>query len=272
VKELRAPAKINLALIVGPPRPDGKHEIASVYERIDLADRVTLEAADVLEVCGFEYDTLVTSALQELADRAGVKPGWRVTIEKHIPVAAGLGGGSSDAASALRLANGQLERPLPPEALHDLAASIGADVPFFLTEGAQFGEGDGSRLTPLDLPREYVVVIVLPRRVAKASTTAMYAEFDARGGEFGFEERRQVLLDELRGISRVTDLGELPPNDLASSPLTTELRHVGAFRADVTGSGPALYGLFETERDARSAASTLERLGRCWVAFPTWYG
>jgi 4-diphosphocytidyl-2-C-methyl-D-erythritol kinase len=272
VKGLSAPAKINLALIVGALRPDGKHEVATVYERIDLADRVTLEAANALEVRGFEQDTLVASALWELASRVGVEPGWRVTIEKHIPVAAGLGGGSSDAASALRLANAQLERPLPPETLRDLAASIGADVPFFLAEGAQLGEGDGSRLTPLHLPREYVVVVVLPRGSAKASTAAVYAEFDARRGEIGFEERRQELLDRLGRISLATDLGDLPPNDLTSSPLTTELCLAGAFRADVTGSGPALYGLFETEPEARRAASILERWGRCWVAFPTWYG
>lgn len=269
MRALSAPAKINLALIVGPPRPDGKHEVVTVYDRIDLADKVTLEPASALEIRGFVHDTLVASALRGLADRAGVEPGWRVTIDKRIPVAAGLGGGSSDAASALRLANALLDRPLSGEELHDLAASVGADVPFFLADGAQLGEGDGSVLTPLELPRDYVVVIVLPGDAGKASTAAVYAAFDARRGDIGFEERRTVLFDRLGRISRATDLAELPPSDLASSPVASELHRLGAFRADVSGSGPALYGLFEAEREALGAASILERVGRCWVAFPS---
>ena len=105
VTTLAAPAKINLALVVGPRRDDGKHELVTVYERIELADTLSLEPADELEVEGFPADTLVTQALTALASAAGVEPAWRITIEKRIPVGAGLGGGSSDAAAALTLAN-----------------------------------------------------------------------------------------------------------------------------------------------------------------------
>ena len=100
-----APAKVNLALVVGPPRDDGKHEVLTVLQRVDLVDRIDLTTARELRVEGFEGDTLVTAALGELAQAADVEPHWRVRIEKKIPVAAGLGGGSSDAATALRLAN-----------------------------------------------------------------------------------------------------------------------------------------------------------------------
>ncbi len=100
-----APAKINLALVVGPRRDDGKHEVATILQRIDLCDRVTVEPAQSLEVQGFARDTIVARALSALADAAGVRAAWRARIEKRIPVAAGLGGGSSDAATALRLAN-----------------------------------------------------------------------------------------------------------------------------------------------------------------------
>src|SRR5581483_6137280 len=107
VAPVRAPAhaKINLALVVGPHRPDGKHEVATVLQRLALCDWIDVEPAGELAVEGFPEDTLVAGALRRLAEAAGVEPCWRARIEKHLPVAAGIGGGSSDAATALRLAN-----------------------------------------------------------------------------------------------------------------------------------------------------------------------
>ena len=137
MKRAAAPAKINLALVVGPARPDGKHEVATVLQRVDLGDRVTIEPATTLTVTGFTGDTLVREALGSLAAAAGVEPRWRATIAKRIPVAAGLGGGSSDAATALRLANETLDNPLRSGELHSLAAGLGADVPLKDQSGAQ---------------------------------------------------------------------------------------------------------------------------------------
>jgi 4-diphosphocytidyl-2-C-methyl-D-erythritol kinase len=267
-----APAKVNLALVVGPPRDDGKHEVLTVLQRIDLVDRIELEEAQGLHVEGFEQDTLVAAALRELARGTGVEPGWRVRIEKRIPVAAGLGGGSSDAATALRLANATLAEPLPDEELRRLAAQIGADVPFFLADGPQLGSGDGSELELLELPQDFWVALLLPRGAAKTSTRDVYAAFDARHDVAGFAERRQALLDGLAKVERPRDLAALPPNDLASSPLVEEIRATGAFRADVSGAGPALYGLFQQRSDADAAKRALRRLGRTWLAAPAWYG
>jgi 4-diphosphocytidyl-2-C-methyl-D-erythritol kinase len=270
----RAPAaaKINLALVVGPLRDDGKHEVMTVLQRIDLVDRIELEEADELRVEGFDGDTLVAAALRELARAAGVDPRWHVRIEKRIPVAAGLGGGSSDAATALRLANATLSDPLPDGELRALAARIGADVPFFLADGPQLGSGDGSELAPLDLPQDFWAVLLLPRDAEKTSTGDVYAAFDTRREVAGFAERRQALLDALGQAERPRDLAALPPNDLASSPLAEQIRAKGAFRADVSGAGPALYGLFHHRRDADAARRSLRRLGRTWVAAPAWYG
>jgi len=271
---MRAPAaaKVNLALVVGPRRDGGKHEVLTVLQRIDLVDRIEIEEAPALRVDGFRGDTLVRTALLRLAAAAGVEPRWRVKIEKHIPVAGGLGGGSSDAATALRLANGSLAEPLPAAELHAIAAGIGADVPFFLVDGPQLGSGDGSDLAPLDLPQDFWVVVLLPHGVEKTSTADVYAAFDGRDGARGWEERRRALLDGLARIASPLDLAALPPNDLARSPLAAEIRAAGAFRADVSGAGPALYGLFLDRADADAAKRSLSRFGATWLAPPAWYG
>ena len=269
---LPAPAKVNLALVVGPKRADGRHEVVTVLQRIDLADRVTIDAGDSLSVSGFAGDTLVRRALEGLAAAAGVEPRWRARIEKRIPVASGLGGGSSDAATALLLANRTLAEPLAPEALHELAEGLGADVPFFLRHGPALGTGTGTELHELELPQDFWIVLLLPGDVTKRSTGDVYEAFDARHGGAGFEERRAALLEAVRAMRRARDLAALPPNDLASSPLAEELLARGAFRADVTGGGPAVYGLFMQRSRAERAGRELRPFGRVWVTVPAWYG
>lgn len=273
-----APAKINRELRVGRLRPDGYHEVLSRMVSIDLADRLTAESADAL---AFSCDdpavppgdhNLVVRAARLLASRAGVPARARLRLEKRTPMGGGLGGGSSDAAAALRLANETLPEPLPPARLHELARSLGADVPFFLADGPQLGRGDGSDLDPLDLPQDYFVLLLLPEGAEKQSTAAVYAAFDERGGERGWEERRTALEDALARVRRPRDLAALPPNDLASSPLADELRALGAFRADVSGAGPAVYGLFTHRRDAEAAERALQGRGRVWTTVPAWYG
>jgi 4-diphosphocytidyl-2-C-methyl-D-erythritol kinase len=267
-----APAKINLALVVGPPRDDGKHELVTIYQRVGMADRIDVTPAARLQVDGFPGDTLVRGALEALAERAGVEPRWHARIEKRLPVAAGVGGGSSDAATALRLANATLSEPLPPEALHEVAARLGADVPYFLTEGPQLGTGDGTTLAPLDIPQDFWVLLVLPRDAAKESTASVYAAFDERDGARGWEQRRDALLAALERVRRPRDLAALPLNDLASSPVAGELLALGAFRADVSGAGPSVYGIFHHKRDAEAAKRALKRPGATWITPPAWYG
>jgi 4-diphosphocytidyl-2-C-methyl-D-erythritol kinase len=259
-----APAKINLALVVGAARDGGKHELLTVYQRVDLGDRIEVARSTATRVDGFD-DTIVTRALALL-------PGaWHVRIEKRIPVAGGLGGGSSDAATALRLANAQLDEPLPLDALHALAAQVGADVPFFLHDGPQLGAGDGTALESLDLPQDFAVLLLLPKRERKLSTASVYAAFDERAGAVGFEERAGQLRDALAAVRRPRDLSALPPNDLARSPLAERLLEEGAFRADVSGAGPVVYGLFAQIVDAERARRQLRSEARAWVTAPVWY-
>ena len=273
MKIAAAPAKINLALVVGPRRDDGLHRVATVLQPIDLCDSIGLEPAGGLAVQGFADDTLVRAALERLGEAAGVAPAWRVVIQKRIPVAAGLGGGSSDAATALRLANETLARPLRPDELAALAAEVGADVPSFLAGGPSLAEGAGEDLTPLELPREFFVVVALAGGAAKPSTGAVYRRFDELGGGDGYAGRRERLLAALARTRHARDLAELPENDLAAaagrSDLVDRLRQLGAFRADVSGAGPAVYGLFERADEARAAASGCGA-EQAWAVSPLW--
>jgi len=269
VTHVRAHAKINLGLVAGPRRDDGLHQVATVLQRIDLADEITIEEADRLAVTGFE-DTLVTAALDRLARAAGVEPGWAVDIRKEIPAASGLGGGSSDAAAALVAANDTLPSPLPLARLHELAAGVGADVPFFLEPGPKLAEGGGERLVPLDLRQDFVVVVAVPRDREKTSTADVYRRFDEHGGGPGFEDRRAALLAALG----TGDLAALPPNDLVEAargaPLAEDLRAGGAFQADLSGAGPAVYGLFDDRRAAVDAGRAVEHRASVWVTEPVW--
>ena len=260
--------KINLGLVVGGLRADGKHELVTVLQRVELHDDITFELAAELTIEGFEEDTLVREALASLASSAGVEPGWRIRIDKRIPVAAGLGGGSADAAAALLLANAELPKPLESSALHRIAASAGADVPFFLRDSACLATGDGTDLEGISLPADYHVVIVVPHGEVKTSTRAVYTAFEERGGGDGFAERAASLRASLGRVETARELATIPPNDLASSPITHELIAAGAFRADVSGAGPSVYGLFERVDDAGRAAETISRAGRTYVTRP----
>jgi 4-diphosphocytidyl-2-C-methyl-D-erythritol kinase len=274
VKRLPAAAKINLALVVGPLRGDGLHEIVTVMQRVDICDTVEVAPAESLAVDGFRKDTIVGTALERLAGAAGVEPHWRAEIRKRIPLAAGLGGGSADAAAALVLANPLLDQPLPPDRLAELAAGIGADVPFFLAPGPKLAEGAGERLTALELPQDFWVVVALPRQAIKTSTADVYARFDAANGTAGFDERRAALTEALALVRRPRDFAAFPPNDLAEAAgrprIVDDLLGGGAFRADVSGAGPAAYGLFHHLADAKRAARGLRFQARIWVVAPVW--
>jgi 4-diphosphocytidyl-2-C-methyl-D-erythritol kinase len=269
VTRATAAAKINLSLVVGPARDDGKHDVVTVYQRVALSDLIAVERSPELSVAGFDGDTLVRRALECMVDTNGAS--FAARIQKRIPVAAGLGGGSSDAATALRLANALRAEPYPTERLRAFARELGADVPYFLEDGPRLGTGDGSDLETIELPQDYWVLLVLPHKRVKSSTECVYADFDARGGERGYEERRASLLDALARVKRPRDLAVLPTNDLASSPLTRDLVALGAFRADVTGAGPTVYALFLHGHQARAAQKRMSPKGRTWITAPAWY-
>jgi 4-diphosphocytidyl-2-C-methyl-D-erythritol kinase len=270
----RAFAKINLGLVVGPLRLDGKHEVVTVLQRVDLHDVLDVERTEDARIVveGFPQDTLVRRSLELLGESSGMPSGWHVRLEKRIPLAAGLGGGSSDAATALRVGNELIQAPLSREELHAVAAQVGSDVPFFLTAGAKLATGDGTELESVTLPEDYWVVLALPHTERKESTASVYRVVEGHRAAAEFEQRRRSVREALRDLEGPRQLGELPRNDLAQgatlSALGAELAALGAFRADVSGAGPTVYGLFELEEDARRAERSARRAARTWLTRP----
>ena len=266
------PAKINLALVVGPATDSGFHEVATVLQRVSLCDRLELEPAERIEVVGFRDDTLVSRALERLSAQAGGAFAWRVLLEKHIPLAAGLGGGSADAAAALVLANQSLPEPLSSAELHALGLEIGSDVPFFLSPGPKLAEGRGERLSPLELPQDYWMLVAIEAGTSKLSTGAIYRRFDELDGGADFARRREHLVEALAACHDASRLSALPLNDLGEASgalgLADQLRERGAFRADVSGAGPAVYGLFERKASAEAARCNLPPGTAAWVVQP----
>jgi 4-diphosphocytidyl-2-C-methyl-D-erythritol kinase len=231
-----APAKINRELRVGRVRPDGFHEIRSRMVSIDLADRLTVETSDSLElVCDAPSvplgdDNLVVKAARLLAESAGVPPRARLTLEKRVPMGGGLGGGSADAAITLRLLARLWEIPDDADRLQALAARLGSDVPFFLTGGEAEVTGRGEVVNPVEdsLPAS-LVLLVPPFGV---STAAVYKEYSGRG-----------RLPEFLEIDRPGRPAFLGPNDLAPSVLVTEPRMENYVRsAEALTSDTAISG------------------------------
>jgi len=260
---LRAPAKLNLCLYLGPTREDGLHELCSLFEPLELADLVEVSPGERDEVLcpGVEGENLAARALAGLRERGWEHEPLRVEIEKRVPVAAGLGGGSGDAAAVLRLAAGEVA-DLPA-----LAAELGADIPSQLRPSLALVQGAGERIEPLPEPAEHAAVL-LPGG-GGLSTAAVFAECDRLG--LG---RPAAELEELAGrLRQVAGAGasplsypELLVNDLESAARSLRpdigealdaLRDAGAPLALLSGSGPTAVGLFPDLAAAAAAAELL---------------
>jgi 4-diphosphocytidyl-2-C-methyl-D-erythritol kinase len=260
-------AKLNLVLHVGPRRDDGLHPICSLFASIDLADELSAEpldgGQDLIDCRGVPGDNLAARALREFRSRAGRElPPLRLTIHKRIPVAAGLGGGSADAAATLRIANELSGRPLGPEELLRLAADLGSDVPSQLEPRHALVQGTGERIDPVELPP--FIAVVVPDEEG-LPTADVYGELDR------LESARSHLdpapLRELAaGAASAADLAGALENDLQKAALSLRpeldqkldaLVGAGALGAALSGSGPTCFGLFEDAAAAERAAAAI---------------
>ena len=258
-----APAKLNLCLFVGPKREDGLHEIRSLFEPLELADELKLAEADSDEVIieGVEGRDLTAKALAALRTNGWQGPPLRIEVTKRVPVAAGLGGGSADAAAVLRLARGEVE------GLRSIAAEIGADVPSQLQPRACLVAGAGEVIEPVPPPAEHGVVLI-PQADGLA-TAAVYTEADSMGtprGDSELEAIRRQLRDAVDQGGSPLDYREHLVNDLQPAAISlrpeienalTALEGAGAAHAMVTGSGPTAFGLYPTVDAAVAAAAAL---------------
>lgn len=266
-------AKLNLVLHVGPPRADGLHPLCSLLASIDLADEVTAEPSgtgeDTVECRGVPGDNLAAKALAAFRAHAhgADLPPLALAIDKRIPVAAGLGGGSADAAAALRIANELAGAPLGAPELLRLAAELGSDVPSQLEPRHAIVQGVGERVEAAILPSLTAVLVPDPDGL---STAAVYAELDRIGGTR--ERLDPEPLRELAGAGRAgpaapADLAAALENDLQPAALSLRpgleaklgaLSAAGALGAAVSGSGPTCFGLFDDGAAARDAAARID--------------
>jgi len=262
-RTVRAPAKLNLCLFVGPRRADGLHEIRSLFEPLELADELRISEAGKDEVIseGIEGPDLTATALAALRRHGWDGPPLRIEVRKRVPVAAGLGGGSADAAAVLRLAMGEVE------GLRSIAAGIGADVPSQLQPRPCLVAGAGEVIEPAPPPGEHTVVLI-PQPEGLA-TAAVYAEADRLGSPRGgaeLEAIRRQLRDAVETGRSPLDYREHLVNDLQAAAITLRpeieealgaLEEAGAAHAMVTGSGPTAVGLYRTPDEAAAAAAGL---------------
>ena len=264
-----APAKVNLCLFLGPPRADGRHELVTVFESISLADQLELTVLDTgpdeVTCPGVEGPNLVSAALEAVRGHGWDGPPVRIEITKRTPVAAGLGGGSADAAAALRLAD--TLQPLPPGVADRVARWLGADVPGQLQPGLSLGTGAGEELEPL-APLPPHAFLIVPQQLQLA-TADVYREADRLGlprepGDLRVREADlRAALDAGGPLPSSLLVNDLEPAARALCPAVGDalaaLRESGAQHAMVCGSGPTCAGLWWGESGAAdSAAQELE--------------
>jgi 4-diphosphocytidyl-2-C-methyl-D-erythritol kinase len=263
---LRAPAKVNLRLEILGKRSDGYHEIATWIYPIGLADELHIERVKTAQITISSVSPGLPLGEENLAHRAaalfikerGLPGGVRIDIIKHIPLAAGLGGGSSDAAAVLKALNILWGKNIPVAELMEMGARIGADCPFFVRGKAAIMGGKGERVVSYLPPLKAWMVLINPG--IPLSTKQVYEQgkwgLTKQGGETKIsmppqelEKMGKFLRNDLEGPAR-----ELLP---IIATLKERLREAGASGVSMTGSGPTVFGLFATEAKARQAAEDL---------------
>ncbi|HZO77414.1 MAG TPA: hypothetical protein VFB39_05170 [Solirubrobacteraceae bacterium] len=263
---VRAPAKVNLCLFLGPTRADGRHELVTLFESVSLADELSVSVRsrppDAVRCDEIDDPNLAAVALERLRARGWEGPPLHVQVAKHIPVAGGMGGGSADAAAVLRLAN--RIRAVPHQTIDDVAVELGADVPSQLQPGLALGTGAGERVQPHQPLAPHAFVVVSQRY--RLATREVYAEADRLAlphDRAGLQEKLDLLRTELAPGARLPSgllVNELEPAALSLLPQIEEslagVRDAGADDALVSGSGPTVFGLFWGEDAMRRAAES----------------
>jgi 4-diphosphocytidyl-2-C-methyl-D-erythritol kinase len=267
----RAYAKVNLGLEVVGRRPDGYHELVSLFQTIDLYDELRLEPAEEIALACSEPtlagpDNLVWRAARLLQERAGVRRGARIVLSKGIPVAAGLGGGSADAAAALLAFDRLWQVGLPLPALAELAAMLGADVPFFLQGGTALVEGRGEVVRPLPPAPARWLLLLCPPVLLERKTASLYARLAPGLYDSGSTTRAAVAAVEQGRFPRDDSLRNTF-DKVADAAFAGLAAHRGRLAAatgrpvHLSGSGPSLFVVYERREEAAEALAALRSAG-----------
>lgn len=276
---LNAPAKINWLLSVLGKREDVYHNISSLMQCISIYDNLTFEQADTIEVVSDldipPGDNLVYKAASFLKQYTSYKKGAKIALHKNIPVSAGLGGGSSDAAYTLSGLNRIWGLGLSNRELSTIGAEIGSDVPFFLNSSFAFVEGKGEKITPLKLNNPAIVLLLVKPSIS-VSTAWAYAYFDKLNiGELtkktvDIKLFCQAFLNRDLASLRATLNNDLEKVVIERYPVVGEIKEKllknGAIISLMTGSGPTVFGVFESKKAALTAAEKLGFNNWCRVA------
>jgi 4-diphosphocytidyl-2-C-methyl-D-erythritol kinase len=266
--EVHTPAKLNLFLKVLGRRADGYHDIVSLMVPIDLHDRLEIElarsAVQLRCPCGLPEDSRnlafrAATVILEAALERDISAGTRIYMEKHIPVAAGMGGGSSDAAAVLTTLNRLMGSPFSLEELEKLGLKLGADVPFFIRCQPAIACGIGEELIPVEVPKQWYV-LVNPGFPVETKKIYRNLALSLTGGD------RQSTVEWLSSLSsRPADVlrNDLETSAFALFPelalLRERLAEAGARNTLMTGSGPTMFALFDDEAQARLVAGRIRR-------------
>ncbi len=266
---VKAYAKINLSLDITGKRQDGYHTVRSVMQSVSLCDKITisLPSSDGImltcsdgSICG--ENNLAFLAAERFFSKAGINPCAEIFIEKHIPLAAGLGGGSADAAVVLRLLNKLWEEPLSEDELFSIALSLGADVPFCLIGGTKLAEGIGEQLTGFcNMPD---CLLLIAKKGVKTSTGDMYRALDTADTiknsdlniiKNGFENKN--IKEAASGFYNCfeTVCGQ------ESLAVKQKMYENGALYAGLSGAGPSVFGIFSNDSERKACADSLAALG-----------
>ena len=269
---MHAMCKINIGLDITGRRDDGYHEIRSVMHTLELHDVMRFSVSDELTVnCpGIpQEENIVTRAVRECMKYAGVSGGLKADMEKHIPSQAGLGGGSTDAACAIRACSMLWGLELSADEMRGIALRVGADVPFLVEGGCAVCEGIGEELTPVPMGPAWSVLIVMPPSL-RVDTASAYRWMDS--AQMPAPSDPSGVLEMLRRGCAVTSpvnaferyIARISPESLS---IRDELISLGAFASGLSGSGSAFYGLFRDDETMNDAAQAMKK--RCETVIPS---